>query len=406
MPVGLLIAAVCLGQILAQIGAFSVPALLPALIAEWSLSKTEAGWITGIFYAGYAVSVPILVSLTDRIDPKRIYLLGVGSITVSTVGFAWFAEGFYSACLFRALWGIGWAGTYMPGLKALSDLIEGPQQSRAVSAHAASVGISGAASFLIAETVGAWYGWRWGIGVGAVGAGLSFLLVFCVLPNRQPNRSVGRRGALLDFRPVLRNRSALAYSIGYLVHTWEMSALRSWVVTFLTFAALYSGGGSKVFTPAVIAMCLGLVGTATSVGGNEAARRFGRARYITFVMSLSIVMALGICFSSGVSYGLAAALCLLYAGIIWADSSTLTAGTVGSADPERRGATMAVHSTLGYFGGFLGPLVLGVSLDLAGGDSPMAWGVAFMHLSVVVLFGLIVLRVLSPRDLAGDREAG
>jgi MFS family permease len=100
---------------------------------------------------------------------------------------------------------------------------------------------------------------------------------------------------------------------------------------------------------------------------------------------------------------LAAAACLIYAGLIWADSSSLTAGTVGSADPARRGATMAVHSTLGYFGGFLGPLVLGLVLDLYGEQSPQAWGIAFMHLSVVVLVGLIILRVLKPTDLAGDR---
>ena len=405
MPVGFLIGAVCIGQILAQIGAFSVPALLPSLISEWALSNTEAGWVTGIFYAGYAISVPVLVSLTDRVDPKRIYLFGVAIIALSTAGFAYLADGFYSACAFRALWGLGWAGTYMPGLKALSDIVEGPQQSRAVSAHAASVGISGAASFLIAETIGAWYGWRLGIGVGAIGAALSFVIVFAVLPPRKPERKEGPRSALLDFRPVLRNTSALAYSIGYMVHTWEMSALRSWVVTFLAFTAINTGSGGGIFTPAIVAMCLGLVGTATSVAGNEAARKLGRGRYITCVMTLSIGLAFGIGFSSGGSYGLAAALCLVYAGLIWADSSSLTAGTVGSAEPERRGATMAVHSMLGYFGGFLGPLVLGLTLDLAGGDNPQAWGVAFMHLGVVVLVGLIAFRALRPKDLVGDRTA-
>ena len=158
MRIGFVIGAVCCSQVLAQIGAFSVPALLPALIAEWSLNNTEAGWVTGIFYAGYAMAVPVLVTLTDRIDPKRIYLLGVAMITVAAAGFAWWADGFYSACIFRAFLGGGWAGTYMPGLKALSDIIEGPQQSPTVSAHAASLGIIGAASFLVAETIGAWFG--------------------------------------------------------------------------------------------------------------------------------------------------------------------------------------------------------------------------------------------------------
>ena len=53
--------------------------------------------------------------------------------------------------MFRILWGVGWANTYMPVLKALSDRIEGPRRSRAVSAHA---GISGAGALLIAETIG------------------------------------------------------------------------------------------------------------------------------------------------------------------------------------------------------------------------------------------------------------
>lgn len=405
MPMGFIIAAVCCAQVLAQIGAFSVPALLPSLMAEWSLTNTQAGWITGIFYAGYAISVPILVSLTDRVDPKKVYLIGVAVITLSTAGFAYLADGFVSACIFRVLWGIGWAGTYMPGLKALSDLVEGPQQSRAVSAHAASVGISGAASFLIAETVGAWFGWRLGIGVGAFGAGLSFLLVLIVLPAQSREGREIDGGALLDFRPVFRNRSALAYSFGYLVHTWEMSALRSWVVTFLAFTAMYTGSEGGFFTPAVVAMCLGLVGTMTSVMGNELSRKWGRQRYISVIMVLSILFASLIGLSSGGGYGLAAALCLIYAGLIWADSSSLTAGTVGSADPSRRGATMAIHSMLGYFGGFLGPLVLGVTLDFAGGDSPEAWWAAFMHLGVVVLLGLIIFRALGPKDLAGDRTA-
>ncbi|MGY8959844.1 MAG: MFS transporter, partial [Alphaproteobacteria bacterium] len=74
------VALVCIAQTLAQIGAYSVPALLPSLMRDWSLSNTEAGWIVGMFYAGYTLSAPVLVSLTDRIDPKRVYLFGV-SIT-------------------------------------------------------------------------------------------------------------------------------------------------------------------------------------------------------------------------------------------------------------------------------------------------------------------------------------
>src|SRR5262245_46586419 len=267
--------AICAAQGCAQIGAFSVAALLPTLIATWSLSNTEAGWISGIYYAAYTLAVPFLSSLTDRVDPKRVYLGSVALTAVAFAGFAWIATGFWSALAFRALMGAGWAGSYMPGLKAVSDLAEGPQQSRAVAAHAASVGVSGAFSFGVAGAVNAWLGWHWALVPGALGAALAFLLVLVGLPSRPP-RPIGPRRALLDFRPVLRNRSALAYSVAYCVHTWEMSALRGWVVAFLTFVAGRTPGAWIPFAPATIASAMALLGVWASVWGNELAIRWGR----------------------------------------------------------------------------------------------------------------------------------
>jgi predicted MFS family arabinose efflux permease len=395
----------CLAQGCAQIGAFAVAALLPALIPAWSLSNTEAGWISGIYYAAYTLAVPLLSSLTDRVDPKRIYLASVALTSVAIGGFAWVATGFWSALAFRALMGVGWAGSYMPGLKALSDVAEGPQQSRAVAAHAAAVGISGALSFGVAGAVNVRLGWQWALVPGALGAALAFALVMIGLPARPPRTSSGPRAALLDFRPILRNRSALAYSLAYCVHTWEMSALRAWVVTFLTFAAAQKAAGAwTILAPATVASVMGLLGVWASVWGNELAIQFGRRRFILGTMFASAAMAGVIGFSAALPYGGAAALVLVYAMLIWSDSSSLTAGSAGSAEPGRRGATLAVHSTLGYAGGFLGPLALGATLDLFGGPSVLSWGIAFGHVTVALLLGALAFVWLRPADLAGDRS--
>lgn len=396
---------VCTAQVLAQVGAFSVPALLPGFIDEWTLSNTEGGWITGVFYLGYVAAVPVLVSLTDRIDPKRVYLFGVAMITLAGFGYAIFADGFWSAMAFRAVWGIGWAGTYMPGLKALSDIVEGPGQSRAVAGHAASIGISGALSFVIAGTVAEAFGWRWGIAVGGIGAAASFVIIAVGLPARPPTPVEGARPALLDFRPVLKNRSAMAYSVGYCVHTLEMGALRNWVVAFLAFAAAHNASdvAEGWLAPTAVASAMGLFGVWASVTGNELSIRFGRRRLVLAVMLAGIAVAAGIGFSAGLSYPLAVALVLVYAGLIWADSSSLTAGAAGSAKPGQRGATLAVHSTLGYAGGFLGPLILGAVLDLAGGMSVAGWGMAFAAIAAIMAIGPLAMIVLKPEGLAGDR---
>jgi MFS-type transporter involved in bile tolerance (Atg22 family) len=97
---------------------------------------------------------------------------------------------------------------------------------------------------------------------------------------------------------------------------------------------------------------------------------------------------------SGISWTLAIASVFVWNAAIYFDSSALTAGTVQAAEPQLRGATMGLHSMAGYTGGFLGPLGVGLALDLCGGDSVSGWGLAFGHLALVTITGLLVLRKL------------
>jgi MFS family permease len=385
-----------------QIGAYFWPALLPSMIPLWRLTNSEAGWITAIFYAAYVFAVPVLVTLTDRIDAKRVYLFGVGCTIASHLLFGLYAEGFWSALVLRALAGIGWAGTYMTGLKLLADQVDEKLMSRAVAAHAASIGASGALSFSCAGLLAEYHGWSAAFTVAGVCAVAAWAIVALSAPRRSPPLTAGRR--LFDFRPVLRNRSALAYSLAYCVHTLEMNALRGWGVAFLGYVALSTGTGGTLLTPTFVLTGLALIGTAASVLGNEAAIRFGRRRLIGFALLASTLAGGTIGLVGTLSYGLAVGLLLLFGFIVWLDSSSLTAGAAGTAEPARRGAQLAVHSTLGYAGGFVGPLMVGFMLDLAGGMSPVAWGAAFMAVAVLSLAAFLAFTLMRPRELAGDRR--
>src|SRR6187397_1697933 len=205
---GRLVAIVCAAQVLVQIGAFFWPALLPGMMRLWSLNNSEAGWITAIFYAAYIVAVPVLVTLTDRLDAKHVYLFGVGATVLGHLLFALIADGFWSAMATRALTGMGWAGTYMTGLKLLADQVDAKLMSRATAGHAASVGISGALSFACADLIAGIAGWRGAFFAAAISAALAWLLVVLVVPRRSPDHPAPKGGsAVFDFRPVFRNRS-------------------------------------------------------------------------------------------------------------------------------------------------------------------------------------------------------
>jgi MFS family permease len=387
-----LAAAVVAAQVLAQIGAFALPALLPGFIDRWGLSASEAGWMVGVFFAGYVVAVPVLVALTDRVAARRIYLVGAGCTALSHLGFVLVADGFWSGMALRALAGVGWAGCYMPGLKVLADGLRGDAQARAVGWHAAGVGISGAASFLMAGGLDALAGPTAPFLFAAVAATGALAIGAVAMPRTAP--AGGVRAGLLDFRPVLRNRAAMAWIVGYTVHTWEMAVVRAWGVTFLATAIALHGAPAWLPGPAVSIALAGLLGIAVSLAGNEMAVRLGRRRIVSLAMASGGVLALGAGATVGVSAGLALVAVLVWYAAIFLDSSALTAGTVQAAEPARRGATMGLHSMCGYAGGFVGPLAAGVALDMFGRETVWGWALAFGHVAPFLFVALWVVRRL------------
>lgn len=399
-----LVLVVCAAQVFVQLGAGFWPALLPQMMQLWQLTNSEAGWITAIFFGTYMVSVPVLVTLTDKVDAKKVYLFGVACTVAGHLLFGLCADGFWSAFFTRALAGMGWAGTYMTGLKLLADQVDARTMSRAVTGHAASIGISGAVSFLLGDVLADQFGWRSAFVISSATAAVAWTMVALAVPTRAPPpRPVASGGGLFDFRPVVRNTSAFAYSVVYCVHTLEMSALRGWGVAFLAFVASYTGFADSTLSPALVVTLLALLGTLTSIVGNEASIRFGRRRLVGAAMILSIVFAAVVGLAGPLSYWLAVVLIVAYGMVVWLDSSSVTAGAAGNAEPARRGATLAVHSTLGYAGGFVGPLIVGWTLDLAGGASPFAWAVAFLVVAAFMAAGCAAFLIMRPAELAGDR---
>src|SRR5262249_60091054 len=102
------------------------------------------------------------------------------------------------------------------------------------------------------------------------------------------------------------------------------------------------------------------------------------------------------------SSGLAGGPARIHAPIIGLVPPSLPGGTPGTADPARRGATLAVHSMLGYLGGFIGPLAVGWVLDFKGANTA-GWATAFTGIAGLMALALIVFLAMRPRGLEGDR---
>ncbi len=401
----------CLAEICSMTGFATFAALLPGFVAEWSLSGTQAGWINGIFFAGYVAAVPFLVSLTDRRDPRHVYLAAAAITVVSSLGFALFADGFWPALIFRALAGVGLAGTYMPGLKSLTDHLPATARGRSLAFYTATFSIGTSLSFLLAGALAVRWGWAWAFGLAALGPAIAFLLIWRGVPPAAEEHLPPVEHHVLDFRPVLANARAMAYVLAYTLHNWELFALRSWIVGFLVFAQAQQAGDAfgVGWSATVLAAALNLLALPASVLGNEVAERFGRRRVVIAVMLLSALAGGLFGFSAAWPFLVVLAIAVLYGLTVPGDSAAITTGAVAAARPGQRGQTMAVHSTIGFLGGFAGPLVFGVVLDLGGGDGTLlGWGLAFASSGLAVALGPLALLWLDrapPRRGEGPEPA-
>lgn len=384
--------AVVWAMALAQLGSLLPHVVVPSVLAqflipEWKLTAAEAGLLAGSYAAGYMLAVPVLATLTDRMDARLILLAGSALSAIATVLFGVFADGLWTGAACWSIAGIGFAGAYMPGLKALTDRLAPGDSSRAVTLYTSAFSIGVGFSFLVSQLVAESLGWRSAFFITAAGP-LAMILVCLLLQPVKP-KPVSRR--LLDFGPVVRNRAAMGFVLSYGAHCFELYGVRTWLVAFWTFVVA-SHGGSSLVSPVAVSFVFSLLAMPASVMGNETALRIGRHRAITAIMLSSATLALLIGLLADKSPWLLLPLIALYAVTVPADSGALTAGMTMAAHPDYRGATMAVHSTVGFGSSALGSWGVGAALDAAGGTASAAgWLAAFAVLSAGIALGPLAL---------------
>jgi MFS family permease len=193
-----LVIAMCVGQVGNLLPHVVVPAVMAQhLMPLWGLSGAQAGLMASAYAFGYMVAVPLLTTLTDRIDARLILLVGSAASGLATLAFGVLADGLWSAVLIWGLAGVGFAGAYMPGLKALADRLPQGDSSRSVTLYTASFSVGVGLSFLVSQVVAERLGWRMSFLVTGLGP-LIMIAVCLALARFAPARPTTR---LRELRP-------------------------------------------------------------------------------------------------------------------------------------------------------------------------------------------------------------
>ena len=376
LTTGTLITITSVGQVAGMAGFVSFPALQPEFQRLWALSDSEAGFISGIYFAGYVLAVPLASGLTDRVEARRVYLASLLFGVAGALGFALATQGLASAALWRFLQGAAFGGAHMPGLRALSEVVPGRRQGTAIAVYTGSFTVGSSLSFALSGLLAGAFGWRSGFALLALGPLAAAAIAYAVLPPTPLRREPPHAKTAL--KSLLQNRRALRFVVAYGLHNSEVSIMRAWMVALLAASAAETGMAYVGGYATIVATAANLLGLPLIVLTNEIATRRERNAVIAIVMTtsglLGVTLALAAPFSPVITIGAA----ILFGGIATADSGTINTGLFAAADPGRRGAFLALHAMSGFGASAISPILFGLLLDLTGGSGrASAWIIAF-----------------------------
>jgi MFS family permease len=260
---------------------YILPGVQEQVKREFNVSDAQIGSITFWFFLTYMCAAPLTGWLGDRFARKPLII--VCALLISAVNvLTGTVHAFDSLLLRHAVLGIGEAslGIYAPAL--LADFYPEEDRNRVLTIFYTAIPVGAALGYLIAELVGARWGWRVPFYVSAVPGFVIALLVFFLL--REPRRGasdtgvnrrldeaidaeiVGIRNPILRLvesietvgRTLGRNPPYLYATLGMAAITFSLGGISAWMPSFLQRSG---------FSPNTVGLTLGGITAATGLGG-------------------------------------------------------------------------------------------------------------------------------------------
>jgi MFS family permease len=368
---GMLTLAVAVG-----IGRFLYTPILPSMIADLDLSKTQAGWIASANYVGYLVGA-LAASSPKLYGSRRLWMIGglfLGSLTTAAIGLVFDLVMFMG---FRFIGGIASAFAFVCSSTLVVDQLIRMGRAELSAIHFGGVGLGIILSALIVYG-SALFGldWRWQWIVGGITSLLIAILVSQLVPKKSQSRVVYKTDKK---SPVLITLIAAygLFGFGYII-----------TATFL-MTIVRDTDGIQQLEP-VIWLVVGLAGFPSVAVWMWVSRRIGVLK--TFSVAC-IAEATGVCacvlWSSPISF--------LISGILLGGTFiALTAlGLVGArtfinGDPRQVVGLMTASFGCGQI---VGPTFAGILYDITGSFAPA------LITSIVALFiSSIMVLYISKQD--------
>ncbi|MEE9125090.1 MAG: MFS transporter [candidate division NC10 bacterium] len=378
-------------MLLVQLPFASYVAALPLIREEWGLSNTQAGTIYSTFLAGMALAALVVIPLTDRFPPRRLFIASVWGSVITNLLFPLWAMDFLTGVLLRFVAGPCLVGVYVPGIRIVSEYFARGERGRAVGLFISAFHLGIAVSLAVMSLLLPHFGWRTAYLIAGVLAFTGVVLAHVLLrPGIGELPDAPRSSGWLSLEP-LRSKSLVLITAGYAFHAWELYVIRVWLPPFLAAVLLARGLGptQAAASGAGAAAIMLAMGAAGPFLGGLLSDRIGRTAAGIVLLSVSGAISFLIGWMTYASWGMLLGLGTVYGFASAADSAIYSTGVTELADPGMMGSAQAFHTFFGYGAAMLGPIVCGRMLDLA--PPGISWGLGFSTAGVAAVLGVIAL---------------
>ncbi|MHB8146823.1 MAG: MFS transporter, partial [Vulcanimicrobiaceae bacterium] len=125
------VAVVMLGNFLGPLYSSTANVILPNLIASFGSDVNTMEWVVTGFMLGYSITMPLAGWLADEFGRKRMFLIGLGIFTVSSIcaSVAWSTS---SLIAFRILQAVGGGIVSPTGMAIITEVIPPQERGRAL----------------------------------------------------------------------------------------------------------------------------------------------------------------------------------------------------------------------------------------------------------------------------------
>ena len=391
--------------------------IFPVLAKQYHFTKTELGWIGAAFTWVYAFAAPFAGHTGDRY-PRKWVILGGLYIWSLITGLTAQCTRVWHFVLVRGAEGLG-ETFYMPASMALISDYHGPStRSRAIGLHQTSIYAGTIGGSALAGWMAQKYGWWtpfWVLAIAGMALGIVVQLFIHEPKRNQAEREERGESSSMPapahvpiatfLREFVRTPTAVLLITAFFGANMVGFVFLTWMPTFLTekwgLNLALAGLGATVFI-----QVFSMVG---AVLGGVVADRWSRVRVEARILVQAIAVFLGVpfVFLCGVTRNpwllvVAMSLFGLSKGVY---DSNLTAAFYDVIIPARRSTATGLMNLVGFIGGGLGSLAIGVAVDrLKVTMSVAISSTAVVYLAVAAVLCFTALSY-APRDIRAARQS-